>query len=152
MILIVRPQATTDPAPLVLALCTGHVLAAKILFYEDSAVGTARGAIHDDPALVESLLCLFTGLSLVPRGHTAETHLLLTCRALNLCILFSCLHYGLALRSGTELFLPVHCDLVILAELFELLEGLIIHEAFQEFIRDNFPAARLWAGHLVALP
>ena len=152
MIFIVRPQTTTDPAPLVLALRTSHVLAPEILFYEDSAVGTAGGAIHDGPALVEFLLCLFTGLPLVPRGHTAEAHLLLARRALNLFSLFSSLHYGLALRSGAELFLAIHCDLVILAELFELLESLIIHEAFQELVRYNFPASGLWAGHLVALP
>jgi hypothetical protein len=41
---------------------------------------------------------------------------------------------------------------VILAEIFKLLEGLIIHEAFKEFVRDYFPASRLWALYLVALP
>ncbi len=152
MILIVRPQASTDPAPLVLALRTGHVLAAEILLYKDSAVGTAGSAIHDSPTLVEFLFCLFTGFSLMPRGHTAEAHLLLTGRAFNLFVFFSCLHYGLTLGSGAKLFLTVHCDFMILAVLFELSEGLIIHKAFQEFVWDYFGAPRLWARHLMALP
>jgi len=141
VILIVRPQTPTDPAPLVLALCAGHVLAAEILFYENPTVGTSGCAIHDSPALVEFLLCLFTGFTLVPRGHTAKAHFLLTSRAFHLFVLFSSLHYSLTMRPGTELFLPIHGNLVILAELFELLEGLVIHEAFQEFVRDYFPAS-----------
>ena len=150
VILIVRPQTPTDPAPLVLALCAGHVLTAKILFYEDPTVGTAGRSIHDSPALVEFLLCLFTGLSIMPRGHTAEAHFLIASRAFHLFVLFSSLHYSLTLRPGTELFLPIHGNLVILAELFELLEGLIIHKTFQEFVRDYFPTSRLWALYLVA--
>ena len=133
------------------ALSTCHVLASEVLLDEDSAIGASLSALHECPPLVHILLCLVTGLPSMPRVYTLETHILVALWALNLFGFLLGLHYRLTLRSRAELLLTAHGNLMIQSKLEELLVGLGVYETFQEVVRDDRPATRLWAGHFVSL-